>query len=76
MLLTIAQSFLLSQYQREWGSVFYDCVSLKSITIPRSVTKVCDYAFQGCKNLQTLRYPKGLDMSMTKVPASTKVISY
>ncbi len=34
---------------------FSDCLSLKSITIPNSVTSIGEYAFQGCTNLTEVK---------------------
>lgn len=38
--------------------VFQDCVSLKNITIPNTVTTIESYAFKGCESLETLQLPK------------------
>lgn len=35
---------------------FYDCNTLSSITIPKSVTKIEDYAFYGCKRIAKVNY--------------------
>ena len=36
---------------------FADCTSLKSITIPESVTKIGNSAFKGCKSLKSIIIP-------------------
>ncbi|MDB4675833.1 leucine-rich repeat domain-containing protein [Akkermansiaceae bacterium] len=39
---------------------FYDCTSLKSITIPDGVTSIGDEAFSGCKILKSITIPDGV----------------
>ena len=41
-------------------SAFYDCSSLKSITIPDSVTEIDNYAFSYCKSLVSITIPDGV----------------
>ncbi len=41
-------------------SVFQNCTSLTSITIPDSVTHIWDFAFSGCSNLATVTRGDGL----------------
>jgi len=41
------------------SSAFLRCKSIKSVTFPDSVEKVWD-SFEGCKNLETIRYGNGL----------------
>ncbi len=38
-------------------SAFYNCDSLKSITIPNGVTNICESAFSGCSNLEDITLP-------------------
>ena len=40
--------------------VFLECHSLTSLSIPESVTNVCDNTFWGCENLQCNEYDNGL----------------
>ena len=42
------------------SSVFKDCVSLESVTIPGSVTAIGDSAFEGCFSLTSITLPDGL----------------
>ena len=42
---------------------FYDCTSLKEVTIPNSVTEIGDSAFLGCKSLTKVTIPD----SVTKI---------
>ena len=39
---------------------FYDCSSLESITIPKSVTSIGEEAFAGCELLKSINIPKGV----------------
>ena len=39
-----------------WGA-FQDCTSLKSITIPKSITEIHAYAFNECSALSTIYVP-------------------
>ena len=41
------------------SKAFLGCRSIKSVTLPDSVTKVWD-SFENCKNLETIRYGNGL----------------
>ena len=54
---------------------FEKCESLTSLTLPNSVNSVGDAAFL-ISGLKELRYPKGLDVSKTNIPSSTKLIAY
>ena len=36
------------------NSTFSDCYSLKSITIPKSIKSIKDFAFYQCKNLKSI----------------------
>ena len=40
-------------------SAFSQCVRLTNVTIPASVTKIGDSAFQGCTAIKTVRYAGG-----------------
>ena len=42
------------------GWAFYDCTSLKSITIPNSVTSIGDDAFSGCTSLTSITIPNSV----------------
>jgi uncharacterized protein YjbI with pentapeptide repeats len=42
------------------GSAFYNCKSLRTISIPSSVTTISDYVFKGCSSLQSVSLPSGL----------------
>lgn len=44
-------------------SAFYNCISLKEITIPDSVTSIGDSAFDGCTSLESITIPD----SVTKI---------
>lgn len=46
--------------EKKWawsGSIYYDCRSLISITIPNSVTEIGEKAFKGCENLTSITIP-------------------
>ena len=43
-----------------WNSVFSDCSSLQSVTIPNSVTSIWDNAFRGCSNLMSITIPNSV----------------
>ena len=58
------------------SSAFYGCSSLTSVTIGNSVTSIGSSAFSDCNKLKELRYPEGLDLSIAKIPESTKRIAY
>ncbi len=38
-------------------NVFYDCMNLKSIIFPESVTEIGESAFNGCTSLKTINVP-------------------
>ena len=38
------------------AGAFADCWSLESVSIPASVTKICNRAFERCKNIRTVRF--------------------
>ncbi len=42
----------------DWA--FYECESLKTVTIPESVTAIGDYAFDWCRSLQSIVIPDGV----------------
>ena len=42
------------------NTAFYNCSSLKSITIPEGVTFIADRAFNGCSSLTSIRLPSTL----------------
>ena len=39
---------------------FYNCTALKSVTIPESVTGICDYAFTYCEGLTSIIIPNSV----------------
>ena len=39
---------------------FYECSSLKSVTIPNSVTSIGDWAFSSCKSLKSVTIPNSV----------------
>ncbi len=42
-------------FESGWSEgVFQDCTSLRSITLPKGITKLPDYVFYGCDNLETI----------------------
>jgi hypothetical protein len=51
--------------------LFYKCSSLKSITIPSSVTSIGDYAFYNCSNLQNVIY-EGTEEEWSGISIGTK----
>ena len=42
------------------NGTFNDCVSLKNVTLPNSVTEIESYAFYNCRSLQSITLPAGL----------------
>ncbi len=42
------------------GSAFYGCSSLRSVTIPESVTLIEHSAFNGCSSLESVTIPEGV----------------
>ena len=46
---------------------FYNCDSLRTITLPNSITTMGTYVFSGCLNLQSVTLPTGI----TQIPANT-----
>lgn len=42
------------------NSTFSYCISLTSITIPNSVSKIDDYAFRGCNSLTSISIPNSV----------------
>ncbi len=42
------------------SEAFYNCYSLKSITIPNSVTSIGDYAFYDCSSLKSITIPNSV----------------
>ena len=43
--------------ETESGGAFHDCIGVKSVTIPNSVTKIGRYAFSGCTGLTSVTIP-------------------
>jgi hypothetical protein len=56
----IENYFIKEGTTRICRGAFSDCISLKSLVIPNSVTFIDDYAFQGCENLKTIIIPSGV----------------
>ncbi|MGN1061024.1 MAG: leucine-rich repeat protein, partial [Candidatus Coproplasma sp.] len=48
------KNYDISQY------AFYNCTSLRSITIPNGVNSIGDYAFYGCSSLTSVEFPVSL----------------
>ena len=42
----------------EYGSVFYGCTRLKTVTLGRGITKIPPYTFYGCSSLKELVLPE------------------
>ena len=42
------------------SNLFNNCISLESVTIPESVTEICDYAFYKCRRLESIVIPEGV----------------
>ena len=49
------------------NSAFAGCYSLKSITMPESVTSISNYAFQECYSLTSIIIPKGVTVIYSNV---------
>ena len=47
--------------------MFDGCTSLTSVTIPKSVTEICMYAFRNCTSLTTITIPNSVDEIGDKV---------
>ena len=45
---------------------FKDCVSLKNVTLPNSVTEIGSYAFYNCRSLQSITLPNTLETIYTE----------
>ena len=41
----------------EYGEIFYNCSSLRTLTIPEGVTEIPAYAFQNCNGLEQMALP-------------------
>ena len=51
---TLVKEYEIAQY------AFYTCSALKSVTIPESVTGICDYAFTDCYGLTSIIIPNSV----------------
>lgn len=55
--LITATEYVISDGDMEIGSYeFFGCMSLKSVTIPKSMKEIGEYAFSGCKSLAEIIY--------------------
>lgn len=68
------------------GQSFFDCYSLKSTTLPKSLTSIKVYSFNNCQNLETLDLPDSItlidgeafyrcsSLNLSKLPDNLKTI--
>ena len=66
--------------------MFAGCTSLKSVTIPNSISKIGPSAFSGCENMTDVNIPSSVEeigsgafmschsLTQIKIPASVKII--
>lgn len=45
---------------RIYKNAFFECTSLKSVSLPNTITEICEYAFNGCLNLSSITIPESV----------------
>ena len=54
VILLITEALQINNGVREIGKAFTGCTSLSTLLIPKTVTKITEFAFSGCSNLKVI----------------------
>ena len=53
---------MVSRIKKICNSAFRDCISLKNVALPSTISVIGCYAFNGCMKLRTVDLPKGIQL--------------